>query len=144
MTKTFRQAQILDLVRDKAIFTQEELAQELAALGITTTQVTLSRDIREMGLAKTNSGYKELTSVERSKPDLSLFVADYLTKATSAQNLLILNTTPGNASSLAVAIDQQGWPSVVGTIAGDDTVLVIAPDGTSAEELKQRFLAYLR
>lgn len=144
MTKTFRQAQILQIVRTHRIYTQEELARELAAVGIPATQVTLSRDIRDLGLAKTANGYQELnTPAERPKPDIATLIADFMTDVKAAQNLLVVQTTPGNASGVAAALDAQAWPEVVGTLAGDDTILIVTPDSGRAEELRQRLLQML-
>src|ERR1700761_7993613 len=127
MNKSFRQAQILRIVRAKGIFTQEELARELSELGVHSTQVTLSRDIREIGLVKTPEGYRSLTSEMRG-PQLANVLDEYVQDIRVAKNLVVVRTSPGNASSLAIAIDREELKEVVGTVAGDDTVLVITPD----------------
>lgn len=142
MSKSYRQGQIRKLIRSKAISTQEELAHELKKLGIAATQVTLSRDIRELRLAKTQEGYREI-SADESGPDFSALASEFLQDVRAAQNLVILKTAPGHANSVAVALDQEGWPEVVGTVAGDDTILVIAPDNATAEAMRKRFLALL-
>ncbi len=139
MNKTFRQGQILKIIRAKEIYTQEELARELQAVGVPATQVTLSRDIRELGLVKTAAGYGSMP-VESSGPTLQYVVGEYLQDIRIAQNQLVLKTSPGNASSLAVALDREELEEVVGTLAGDDTVLVITPDNNTAETLRQRLL----
>src|SRR5271169_5493058 len=139
MTKTYRQGQILKLVRSKRINTQEELAQELKSQGIAATQVTLSRDIRDLRLVKTREGYKEIAD-EEPGPQFSLLAAEFLHDVLRAQNLVVLKTSPGHANSVAVALDAESWPEVVGTIAGDDTILVIAPDSATAEKVRQRFM----
>ena len=142
MNKSYRQGQILKLIRSKEISTQEELAQSLGKLGVQTTQVTLSRDIRELGLVKTVSGYTQIAP-QASGPDLSTVLAEFLQDVRVAQNLLVLKTLPAHASSLAVALDNEEWPEVVGTIAGDDTVLVIAPDAKIAHSLQGKLLGYI-
>lgn len=139
MNKSFRQGQILKTIRNREIYTQEELARELAGLGIQTTQVTLSRDMRELGLVKTVEGYRQL-STEPNGPFLKDVVNEYLQDIQVAQNLLVLRTSPGNASTLAVSIDRQEEADVVGTIAGDDTVLVITPNNEAADSLKKKML----
>jgi transcriptional regulator of arginine metabolism len=96
MNKSFRQGQITSIIRQKEIFTQDELARELALLGIQTTQVTLSRDIREMGLVKTADGYRPLPS-ERNGPELADVLDEYMRDVKVAQNLLVVRTSPGNA-----------------------------------------------
>lgn len=139
MNKSFRQGQILKIVRNKEIYTQEELARELGQVGIQTTQVTLSRDMRELGLVKTAEGYRPLQR-ESNGPRLADVANEYLLDIQVAQNLIVLRTSPGNASPLAVAIDRAELDDVVGTVAGDDTVLVIAPDTESADRFRKRML----
>ena len=142
MNKSFRQGQILKLIRDKEVYTQEELARELSELGIQTTQVTLSRDMRELALVKTPEGYRQLPT-ETAGPDLSDVVNEYLQDIRLAQNLVVLRTSPGNANTLAVAIDRAGLEEVVGTLAGDDTVLVVTTGSAQAEEFRKRMLEVL-
>jgi transcriptional regulator of arginine metabolism len=143
MSKSFRQGQILKLIRAKRITTQEELAHELKGLGIPATQVTLSRDIRDLRLAKTHEGYRELEG-EEGGPQFAMLAAEFLLDVRCAQNLVVLRTAPGHANSVAVALDAEEWPEVVGTIAGDDTILVIAPDAATAETVSEKLLAMLR
>jgi len=143
MQKGFRHGQILKLIRSKAIHTQEQLAQELRGVGVPATQVTLSRDIRELGLAKTGEGYRQIEP-ESSGPDIAAMAAEFLQDVRVAQNLVVLKTSVGHASSIAVALDQEDWPEITGTIAGDDTVLVIAPDLDTADALRNKLLAYIR
>ena len=144
MTKNFRQGQILKLIRSRIILTQEDLARELKnASGILTTQVTLSRDIRELGLVKTPEGYQQLSAAASAGPELATVAADFLLDVRIAQNLVVLKTSPGNANALAVALDNEEWPEVVGTIAGDDTILIVAPDAAIAAKLRERLLAYV-
>ncbi len=142
MSKSYRHGQILKLIRGQAISTQEELAAELKKTGVEATQVTLSRDIRELGLVKTPDGYRQMAR-KHGGPDLDTILAEFLQDVRVAQNLLVLKTSPGHASSLAIALDQEEWDEVVGTIAGDDTVLVIAPDAEIARTLHGRLLGNL-
>jgi len=139
MNKSFRQGQILKIIRDREIYTQDELARELSQEGIRTTQVTLSRDMRDLGLVKTANGYRKFAE-EDSGPELADVVNEYLQDIRIAQNLVVLRTSPGNANTLAIAIDREELQGVVGTVAGDDTVLVVAPDAVSAEQLRRHFL----
>lgn len=139
MNKSFRQGQILNVIRNKEIYTQEELGRELSRVGIQTTQVTLSRDIRELGLVKTVEGYRQLQS-ETGGPEFATVVNEYLLDIRVAQNLVVLRTSPGNANSLAIALDREKLDEVVGTIAGDDTVLVIATDNKTAASFRERML----
>ena len=143
MNKKFRQGQILKIIRNRSVHTQEELAAALVAHGVHATQVTLSRDLRELGLVKAPEGYREIEKFEEQGEDAEELalraLEEFLTDVRQAQNLLVLKTGPGNASSLAAALDRAGWPEIVGTIAGDDTVLVVAPDVKTARDLKVRF-----
>ena len=141
MNKAFRQGQILKLISHEQIHTQEEIAQKLARLGVPATQVTLSRDIRELGLAKTTQGYQQLTApAPPAGPNLATILNEYLLDIREAQHLLVLKTPPGHASTLAAALDRAAWPELAGTIAGDDTVLAIAPNLRTAARLKRRLL----
>jgi transcriptional regulator of arginine metabolism len=142
MNKSFRQGQILRIIRNKEIHTQEELARELGSVGIQTTQVTLSRDIRDLGLVKTTEGYRPL-STEESGPKLSDVVDEFMQDIRIAQNLVVVRTSPGNANSLAIAIDNEELEEVVGTVAGDDTILVITPDSATAAQFRQRLLDFI-
>ena len=139
MNKSFRQGQILKLIREKGIFTQEELAGELRRVDIQTTQVTLSRDMHELGLVKTPDGYRQLPTATVG-PRLADAVNEYLLDVRIAQNLVVLRTSPANASSLAIAVDKEQLTEVVGTVAGDDTVLVITPDNQAAGRFCKRML----
>jgi transcriptional regulator of arginine metabolism len=142
MTKNFRQGQILKLIRDRSIFTQDELARALKEIDVDARQVTLSRDIRELGLVKTVDGYREL---QREVPNLQFatLASEFLQDVRQAQNQIVLKTAPGHASSVAVALDDEAWPDVVGTIAGDDTILVICRDTDTALAVRQKLLQLL-
>lgn len=142
MNKAYRQGQILKLIRSRALHTQEELAQALRQQGIPATQVTLSRDIKELRLSKTPDGYRQFVP-EPVGPDFATLAADFVQDIRIAQNLLVLKTAPGHANSVAVALDGEDWPEVVGTVAGDDTILIILPDCTTAEALRKRLLDLL-
>jgi transcriptional regulator of arginine metabolism len=145
MTKSFRQGQIRKLVRSHPVHTQEDLAKLLHSVGIEATQVTLSRDIRELRLVKTPEGYRQIGSAAGREPGshFELLAGEFLQDVKSAQNLVVLKTAPGHANSVAVALDSAAWPEVVGTIAGDDTILVITSDNTTAGKVCNRLLALL-
>jgi transcriptional regulator of arginine metabolism len=141
VTKSLRQGQILKLIRSHPVHTQEDLATLLRQVGIDTTQVTLSRDVRDLRLVKTPEGYREIG--RESGPQFELLAGEFLQDVKSAQNLVVLKTAPGHASSVAVALDGAEWPEVVGTIAGDDTILVITPDNSTAAKVSRRLLMLL-
>jgi transcriptional regulator of arginine metabolism len=142
MTKSFRQGQILKLIGQKQIHTQAELLRALKAQLIETTQATLSRDIQELGLVKTQEGYRAVAAAAAG-PSFAAAAQEFLRDVRIAQNLLVLRTPPGNANALAVALDREDWPDVVGTIAGDDTILVIAHDDATAARLRKKFLGFI-
>jgi transcriptional regulator of arginine metabolism len=142
MNKAFRQGQILKVIRSKRILTQDDLARELKeSFGLDTTQVTLSRDVRELGLLKTPGGYRQVSAAD-SGPDVATVAGELLQDVRAAQNLIVLRTSPGNANALAVALDKENWPEIVGTIAGDDTILIVAPDSATADKLRKKLLGY--
>ena len=129
------------MIRSHAVHTQEDLAKFLRSVGIDSSQVTLSRDVRELRLVKTPEGYREIG--RESGPQFELLAGEFLQDVKIAQNLVVLKTAPGHASSIAVALDNAEWPEVVGTVAGDDTILVITPDNSTAAKVSRRFLALL-
>jgi transcriptional regulator of arginine metabolism len=144
MNKSYRQGQILKLVHSRSLRTQEELARALRAVGLRATQVTLSRDIRDLGLVKTAEGYAQpAESSAPAGPDLGTVVREFLLDVRVAQNLLVLITPPAHASSVAEALDQAAWPEVTGTVAGDNTVLVIAPTAKKAALLREKLMRFL-
>lgn len=144
MTKPQRHRLILDLIGKHPIRTQAELASELTRKsGAAFTQVTLSRDIRELGLVKTPAGYQLPDQAHRPGPDLAQVIRDWLEEIRVAQNIVVLRTLPAYANSLAAALDEAGWPEIVGTIAGDDTVFVVAPDNASAIRLRRKLTELL-
>jgi transcriptional regulator of arginine metabolism len=141
--KAFRQGQILRVIQSKPVHTQEELGRELAALGVSATQVTLSRDMREMGLVKTKDGYTQLGEVPDRASLVEAAVLEFLVDVRTAQHMLVLRTPAAFANSLAIAIDRVSWPEVAGTVAGDDTVLVVCEDNSAAATVHQRLLQIL-
>jgi transcriptional regulator of arginine metabolism len=145
MNKSYRHGQILKLVRSRSLRTQEELARALRSVGVRATQVTLSRDIRELGLLKTADGYaRPAESAAPAGPELATVLREFLLDVRVAQNLLVLITPPAHASSVAEALDRAAWPEITGTIAGDNTVLMIAPTATQAASLRGRLMRFLK
>lgn len=143
--KSFRQAAILELVERDAISSQEMLRQRLRQRGFVATQATLSRDIKELGLVKRSSdgAYQRQYGdgpwrAGAAEAQLRRAVGEFLRRVDQVQQFLVLRTDPGQASVLAIAIDRSTLPEVVGTIAGDDTILVIARDERRAAALARR------
>ncbi len=127
--KRFRQGQILKLVSSEHIGSQEDLRRRLAHLRFRVNQATLSRDLRELKLVKTDQGYRQLAAAgeETPAPPLAQVLREFLTDLRPAQNLLVLKTPPGGAQPIAFALDREDWKEIAGTIAGDDTILLILP-----------------
>lgn len=146
--KTRRQAAILDIVQREPIRSQEQLRRRVKGEGFDVTQATLSRDIREIGLVKGGAdGAYQPTAQPAANPAAATSVlqralAEYLARVDRVQQLVVLRTGPGQAPLLGVALDRARLPEVVGTIAGDDTILVIAPDARRARALVQRLEAF--
>jgi transcriptional regulator of arginine metabolism len=134
-----RRARIAALVRERRIHSQWDLQELLASEGIDANQATLSRDLRDMRVLKGPEGYELPSSAASRSADESTAlysaVHTWLSSAAWAANLAVLKTPAGGASPLAVALDRANWPDVLGTIAGDDTVLVVARSPAGARRL---------
>ena len=142
--KASRQALIREIVRTEPIRSQEQLRRRVRSEGFDVTQATLSRDIREMGLVKggADGAYQAappvLANAVTATSLLQRAVTEYLMHVNRVQQLVLLRTGPGQAQPLAAALDAARLPEVVGTIAGDDTILVISPDTRRARALVTR------
>jgi transcriptional regulator of arginine metabolism len=145
--KRFRQGQILKLVTDQLVASQDDLRRRLHHHGLRVTQATLSRDLRELKLVKTAEGYRALgTATEKAAalPQLARALREFLVDVRPAQHLLVLKTPPGGAQPLAAAIDAERWKEVAGTLAGDDTVLIITPSRGARAAIQKRMEELLR
>ncbi|MFF5227685.1 arginine repressor [Dactylosporangium sp. NPDC000521] len=133
VSKAARHDRIASLIRGSAVRSQTELAELLAGDGIQVTQATLSRDLEELRAVKVRGEYlipedgeRALRPAEEAPTRLIRLLRELLTGTDSSGNLVVLRTPPGAAQFLASAIDRTGLPDIVGTIAGDDTILVVA------------------
>src|SRR5580698_286486 len=146
--KKFRQGQILKLLTGEAVASQDDLRRQLIHLGVRVTQATLSRDLRELRLVKTVDGYKPLATAKADDappvPALARALKEFLLDIRPAQNMLVLKTPPGGAQPLAAAVDSERWKEVAGTLAGDDTVLIITPSRTARGAIQKRVEEMLR
>lgn len=146
--KTYRQAAILEIVDTEPITSQEQLRKRLKEKGIEATQGTLSRDIRDLELVKraADGAYSRpgTPSTEDPVDALESAVGDYLRRHERVEQLVVLRTDAGNAQPLAVAIDRARLPEAAGTIAGDDTILVICRSADQADALLRRFDRLMR
>ena len=143
--KAKRQALIREIVENQSIQTQEERADALAAHGMVVTQATVSRDIKEMHLLKVLSeegGYRYATmdkSEQGMNERLIRMLADSVVDMSSANNLIVIHTLPGSAHVAGEAVDSLRWPEVLGTIAGDNTILVIVRSNEDVDGVLRRF-----
>lgn len=142
-----RRRTILELVSKGPVRNQAELGKLLKAQGHPATQATISRDLRDLGLRKGPQGYELPTGLA---PDVATPVAEcaravhaWLDSVVAVQHQLVLRTPPGGAQALASAIDRTDLPGVLGTIAGDDTILVITPDEGQAAQLAEDFESWM-
>lgn len=127
ISKRVRQAKIHELVRQKEVFSQEELAELLQGDGIHVTQSTLSRDIRELGLVKVRGQYEVAGEAAGSpaKDTLRRSFQQLMLDRGVSGNILMVRTAPGNAHALGVVLDAARWPEILGTVAGDDTIFAL-------------------
>src|SRR6202044_2319828 len=117
----------------------EDLQRVLRKQGFKVGQATLSRDIRDLNLSKTAHGYSlPDSSAALALPPVSRLVREFVLDIRSAQNLLVIKTIVGSAQPVAAALDETDWSEVVGTIAGDDTILIVCPDKDEARTLAGR------
>jgi transcriptional regulator of arginine metabolism len=149
MDNLYRRNQILEILRNEAVATQDELRRKLARRGIRVTQATVSRDIEELGLIKTRAGYRRPEAAEPAKPAsapqpaLDVLLKEFVRGVELAANLVVVKTNPGNAHSVGVGLDSERWPEVVGTVAGDDTIFIATPSARHAANVRRKILAAL-
>jgi transcriptional regulator of arginine metabolism len=145
--KKIRQKAILDLVRGTEIASQEELLEGLLARKIDVSQSTLSRDIQELGLAKSGGVYTVMgaeTPRGNSDDAVRRTLREFLTDVSVAQNLVVVKSGPGHASTISRAIDETGWDEIVGSLAGDDTVFVAVRNEREARRVADRIREFLK
>jgi transcriptional regulator of arginine metabolism len=142
--KSWRQSQILEVVDQEAVTSQEQLRQRLVVRGIEATQATISRDLKDLGLVKrAGDGAYVRPGVARSSPavdeQLRKAVASQVRKLERVGALLVVRTDPGQAQGVAVLLDRAQLAEVAGTIAGDDTILIIGRGDDAARALDERW-----
>lgn len=148
--KAKRQALIREIVEKQNVQTQEELAEALRAQGMLVTQATVSRDIKEMHLLKVLSEdgsyrYATMEKGEQGSNDrLIRMLSDSVLEMNSANNLIVIRTLPGSAHVAGEAVDSLKWPEIIGTIAGDNTILVIVRANEDVEYVIRRFRDIIR
>jgi transcriptional regulator of arginine metabolism len=146
--KTRRQAAILELIDREPLHSQERLRRRLRQRGFDATQATISRDISDLGLVKrARDGAYQRPGVEMANPETALTAleraaAEFMRRVDRVQQLVVVRTGVGQAQPLAIALDGAQLPELVGTIAGDDTILVIARGARGAAALVKRLKEY--
>ena len=141
MNKALRQRAILEALRNGPIASQEDLQRTLRKRGFKVGQATLSRDIHDLNLSKTSAGYtlpQGEGAAGLALPPVQRLVREFVLDVRPAQNLLVVKTIIGSAQPVAAALDEQEWDEVVGTIAGDDAVLIVCPDKDAAKQVAAR------
>jgi transcriptional regulator of arginine metabolism len=138
--KRLRHKAILDLVRTGEVASQEDLMRGLRSKAIEVSQSTLSRDIQELGLAKTGGVYTvmEAEPVRHDEDAVRRIVREFLMDIATAQNLVVLKTGNGHASTVSQAIDEAAWPETIGSIAGENTVFVAVRSEKDGRRLEKR------
>ena len=142
--KGTRHGVILDVIQRESISSKEMLRQRLHAAGLDVTQATLSRDLKELGVVKRagDGAYQRSVPGAHAHTDtlghLQRTTTEFLTRAERSEQLVVLRTDSGQAALLAIAIDRAALPEVLGTVAGDDTILVICRDAAAAQALVER------
>jgi transcriptional regulator of arginine metabolism len=142
MTKRSRQDAILEIIREDRIGSQEAMREVLQERGIAVTQATLSRDIRDLKLVKVQGAdgqpYYTLPEEWENTPPLERLLPTLFLSAEGAGNLLVVKTLTGGAQAVGLGIDWEEWPEVLGTIAGDDTILLILRDAEEVPQVVER------
>lgn len=138
--RTARQQAILDILQEQTVTRQAEVVALLQGRGIPATQSSVSRDLRQLGIAKLDDGYGQARS--SASRDNSRPPGDFVRgTAAAGQNLLVISTAVGAAARVAVYLDRAGWPEIVGTISGDDTVFVATNSAAGQRRLQARLRA---
>jgi transcriptional regulator of arginine metabolism len=138
---TLRRAAIVKIIRESVVHKQSELVELLKQKGFDATQSSVSRDLRELQVAKAGDHYiVPANTVSETNPFSA--ISGFVTRIrTAGSSLTVINTRAGTAQSVAVAIDQAQWPEVVGTISGDDTIFIATDDGLAQQQLQSRLRA---
>ena len=146
LSKNDRHRKVLEIIRRKPIETQEDLAVSLQKEGFQVTQATISRDIKELGITKAPTGTGKYRYVvpreivpEDSERRIRRLFQDSIVSMDFSENLLVIKTLTGNAHAVAAVIDDLGVPEIVGTIAGDDTILIVVKPKTSVINVMTKF-----
>jgi len=143
--KRERQNAVLQLIGSRQISSQEELKQLLLAKGWVVTQATLSRDLRDLGVvrAPAEGGVRYLLPemvADESKPSLDSLLPQLFSRIDGVGELIVLHTLPSGAQPIAEAVDSQGWPEIIGTLAGENTILIVCRSADARRVLTERLV----
>ena len=140
ISKKARHSKILEIIQRRRVASQENLSAFLRDEGMDVAQTTISRDIRELGLVKVRGCYQAGATPETASSSIALrsAFAQFVIRTDAAGNIVVVRTSTGNAHSVCVALDAAGWPEVIGTIAGDDTIFALARNPGECEKLLER------
>jgi len=143
MNKNERQDAILHLIGSQVVRNQEELKQHLAERGLVVTQATLSRDLRELGIVRVPSdeGARYLLPemlADESKPNLDTLLPQLFSRVDGVGELLVMHTLPSGAQPISEAIDAQAWPEIIGTVAGENTILIVCRSVAAGQMIAER------
>lgn len=146
--KTKRHRKILEIIKENIVGTQEELAELLKQDGFNVTQATVSRDIKELALIKISVGndryrYSLPTEITVSETRLRFMLKEFVLNYAASENILIVRTAPGNANAVASALDNAQWSEILGSVAGDDTILVVARKKEEIPNIIDKLESYL-
>jgi transcriptional regulator of arginine metabolism len=148
MDNLYRRTQILEIVSSEPVLTQAQLRRRLAQRGLRVTQATVSRDIDELGLAKTRAGYRPpglgsgLVSAP-PQPSLGIVLKEFVRDVRKAGNIVVVRTHPGTAHTIGAALDAAQWEEVAGTVAGDDTIFIATEGARQAIRLRRKLMDQL-
>lgn len=141
MSRLRRHRLIIDLVSSQSVPSQSVLGRLLHTFGVSVTQATLSRDLRALNLVKTQQGYvlpDDINPTTNKRHLLSETLSQFLTEVISAHNLVVVKTNPGSAMPVARSFDLSGWAEILGTVAGDDTLLLVAKNSAAAKKITRQ------
>lgn len=146
--KAKRQRKILELIKENIVGTQEELAELLTREGFQVTQATVSRDIKELALIKISTGgdqyrYSLPSEITVSETRLRFMLKEFVLNYAASENILVVRTAPGNANAVASALDNAQWAEILGSVAGDDTILLVARTKAEIPRIIDKLESYL-
>ena len=150
MLKSARHSKILEIITQKEIETQEELCEELNKLNLVVTQATISRDIRDLHLFKVAGTQKKYryayisSGTQQVSAKLKNLFRDCIISIKSAQNLVVIKTLSGNGANAGAVVDKLNHEEIVGSVAGDDTLLVVCADNAAAETVVDKILSFIK